>query len=82
MANAPREKLKRSLLLVFVAIGVVLAVLTWAGNLDEQGRTQPGFYRPTLSAPSAASTRSVTPTTLPSTSTPGPAPTPFPTIED
>jgi hypothetical protein len=81
VANASREKLKRSLLLAFVAIGVALAALTWAGNLDEQSQPQPGFYRPTLSEPPATPTPEA-PTAAPSTSTPGPTPTPLPTIED
>ena len=87
MARPTREKLKRTGLVVFVAIGVVLAGLTWADNISDRSQTRPGFYRPTSSIPTVAAPRvTSTPPTVatpsPATHTPGPSPTPFPTIED
>jgi hypothetical protein len=86
MAHAPRETLKQAALIAFVALGVILASLNWAGNLDEQGQSRPGFYRATtaatMSAPAITPTPKGAATATPTTPTPGPSPTPFPTIED
>ena len=84
MANTPREKLKQAALIAFVTVGVILAGLNWAGNLDERDQTQPSFYRPTLPGPT--NTPEPTPTRVATriapTSTPAGPATPMPTIED
>jgi hypothetical protein len=84
MANTPREKLKQAALLAYVIVGVSLAALNWAGNLDDRPAGQPSFYRPTFTVPTRTPTPKVifTPTPTPAAPTPGPSPTLLPTIED
>jgi len=67
MANAPREGLKQSLLLGFVALNVVLIVLVWVDNLSDQPTGGTGFVRTTPTAPL---------THVVVTATPGPSATP------
>ncbi len=84
MANTPREKLKQTALIAFVTVGVILAGLNWADNLDEDDQAQPSFYRPTLPGPT--NTPEPTPTRVATRVPPTPIPigpiTPIPTIED
>ncbi|MCG3209040.1 MAG: hypothetical protein FOGNACKC_02656 [Anaerolineae bacterium] len=47
MATAPRESLKRNLLLAFVLACVILIGLIWAEGLSEAGPPTPGYYRDT-----------------------------------
>jgi hypothetical protein len=67
-----------------VAVGVILAGLNWADNLDEDDQAQPSFYRATLPGPT--NTPEPTPTRvatrIPPTSSPAAPATPMPTIED
>lgn len=67
MANAPREGLKQSLLLGFVALNVVLIGLVWVDNLSDQPTGGTGFVRTTPTAPL---------THVVPTATPGPSATP------
>ncbi|MEP7355615.1 MAG: hypothetical protein ABI847_00085 [Anaerolineales bacterium] len=70
MASTPREGLKQSLLLAFLALSVVLVALVWADNLSDRPTGGTGFVRSTPTAPlthvalSATPTATLTPTPL------------------
>lgn len=68
MAETRRERVKQSLLLVFIALNVILILFVWADNLIEKPGNQ-GFVRATA-IPST--TLSVTTTESQKTPTPSP----------
>ena len=81
MAHTRRERLKQALLVLFVVLGVSLAVANWTIETGSGSEPVKSFYQPTPALlPTLPPT--VVPTATPLGATPGPTATPFPTIED